>query len=175
MARKRKTTKKRARSQRKAPVRGAPTGNATAGFVMNNDDIERALRTGEDAGVLEDYFGPSDYAELRRLSQQASAKRSAAGPRVLILPGITGSRLGHRPSDNRESVRGGVANYVGTYWPVGDTSAKLFAENFYKSLLRGETAGKALLAGRRAVWDEPSVDWADYIHYGSHDFVLKVR
>ena len=104
MARKRKTTKKRARSQRRAPVRGAPTGNATAGFVMNNDDIERALRTGEDAGVLEDYFGPSDYAELRRLSQQASAKRSSAGPRVLILPGITGSRLGHRPSDNRESV-----------------------------------------------------------------------
>jgi CHAT domain-containing protein len=49
-------------------------------------------------------------------------------------------------------LRGGVANYVGTYWPVGDDPAKLFA-----------------------VWETGSVDWADYIHYGSHNFVLKIR
>ena len=72
-------------------------------------------------------------------------------------------------------LRGGVANYVGTYWPVGDAAAKAFAENFYKSLLRGQTAGEALLAGRSAVYKEKSVDWADYIHYGSQDFVLKIR
>ncbi len=72
-------------------------------------------------------------------------------------------------------LRGGVANYVGTYWPVGDEPAKLFAEQFYRSLMQGQSIGDALLAGRRVVWDRKSVDWADYIHYGSHDFVLKTR
>jgi pimeloyl-ACP methyl ester carboxylesterase len=72
-------------------------------------------------------------------------------------------------------LRGGVANYVGTYWPVGDEPAKLFAEQFYRSLMKGQSIGEALLAGRRTVWERKSVDWADYIHYGSHDFVLKTR
>ncbi|UCF33060.1 MAG: CHAT domain-containing protein, partial [Phycisphaerales bacterium] len=71
-------------------------------------------------------------------------------------------------------LRGGVANYVGTYWPVGDTPAKRFAETFYKKLLTGGTLAEALLAGRRVVKDIPSVDWADYIHYGCYDFRLKV-
>jgi len=70
-------------------------------------------------------------------------------------------------------LRGGVANYVGTYWPVGDDPAKLFAERFYKGLMKGESISTALVASRRAVWETGSVDWADYIHYGNHNFVLK--
>jgi hypothetical protein len=71
-------------------------------------------------------------------------------------------------------LRGGVANYVGTYWPVGDTPAKRFAETFYQKLLTGNTLAEALLTARRVVKDIPSVDWADYIHYGCYDFRLKV-
>ncbi len=70
-------------------------------------------------------------------------------------------------------LRGGVANYVGTYWPVGDDSAKLIAERFYKGLMKGESISAALVASRQAVWETGSVDWADYIHYGNHNFVLK--
>jgi pimeloyl-ACP methyl ester carboxylesterase len=71
-------------------------------------------------------------------------------------------------------LRGGIANYLGTYWPVGDDAAKAFAETFYTGLLKGQTIGAALLAGRERVRTEArSVDWADYIHYGSSDFVLK--
>ena len=71
-------------------------------------------------------------------------------------------------------LRGGVANYVGTYWPVGDESAGAFAQTFYTELLRQQTIGAALLAGREKVRVElESVDWADYIHYGSYDFALK--
>ena len=71
-------------------------------------------------------------------------------------------------------LRGGVANYLGTYWPVGDESAKGFAETFYGELLNKKTIGDALLQGRIKVRNEiKSVDWADYIHYGSYDFVLK--
>ena len=71
-------------------------------------------------------------------------------------------------------MRGGVANYIGTYWPVGDASAKEFADTLYTALLTGESVGQALLAGRRKLRGMPSVDWADYIHYGAFDFRLKV-
>ena len=70
-------------------------------------------------------------------------------------------------------LRGGVANYVGTYWPVGDAPAKTFADTFYNRLLNGDTISQALLAGRADVLELGSVDWADYIHYGSIDFRLK--
>ena len=71
-------------------------------------------------------------------------------------------------------LRGGVANYVGTYWPVGDDAAECFADTFYSQLLNKKTIGEALLAGRNKVRNvTKSVDWADYIHYGSYDFVLK--
>lgn len=70
-------------------------------------------------------------------------------------------------------LRGGAANYIGTYWPVDDTAAKAFAETFYTRLLEGSSLGDALLQGRRKLREDGSPDWADYILYGSPDFVLK--
>ncbi len=74
-------------------------------------------------------------------------------------------------------LRGGIANYVGTYWPVGDDGAKEFADVFYTALLRGRSLGEAMLAGRRAIKSltgaKATVDWADYVHYGDHNFTLK--
>ncbi len=72
-------------------------------------------------------------------------------------------------------MRGGVANYVGTYWEVGDESAMIFSTTFYTKLVEGESIGDALRAARQAVKETGSVDWADYIHYGSHDFQIKKR
>ncbi len=70
-------------------------------------------------------------------------------------------------------LRAGVGNYVGTYWPVGDEAAEQFATVFYKALVCGESIGDALREGRKRVLDLKSVDWADYVHYGSPGFVLK--
>jgi CHAT domain-containing protein len=73
-------------------------------------------------------------------------------------------------------LRGGISNYVGTYWPVGDNPAVTFASTFYPALLRGETVGEALLKARRTVKEQAgTVDWADYVHYGNQNFVLKTR
>lgn len=72
-------------------------------------------------------------------------------------------------------MRYGVANFVGTYWPVGDAAASSFARAFYGALLTGGTIGDALLDGRKAVQASGSVDWADYIHYGDPRFRLKVN
>ena len=70
-------------------------------------------------------------------------------------------------------LRGGVANYIGTYWPVGDASAEGFAGAFYTALLDGKTLAEAILGGRAKVNGIKSQDWADYIFYGSPDFRVK--
>lgn len=72
-------------------------------------------------------------------------------------------------------LRGGVANYIGTYWPVGDSAAEAFAGTFYPALLQGKSLGDALQDARREVHRIKSHDWADYIFYGSPDFVLKTQ
>ena len=92
---------------------------------------------------------------------------------------------GHRPARSRTAemvnnvglaeafMRGGVANFLGTYWPVGDAAAESFARTFYTDILAGETLGTALVHGRSVVRAKRSPDWADYIFYGNADFVLK--
>jgi CHAT domain-containing protein len=70
-------------------------------------------------------------------------------------------------------LRAGVANYIGTHWPVGDAAATEFATVFYARLLKGLSIGTALLAARRAIHAQRLPDWADYVHYGDPDFVLK--
>lgn len=70
-------------------------------------------------------------------------------------------------------LRGGVANFIGTYWPVGDRSAATFSATFYGWLLRGSSLGEALLMARTAVKNQGSGDWSDYIHYGDYRFRVR--
>ncbi|MBP9222784.1 MAG: CHAT domain-containing protein [Verrucomicrobiales bacterium] len=70
-------------------------------------------------------------------------------------------------------MRGGVANFVGTYWPVSDTAASVFASTFYTNICMGCPLGKAVTAARRSVLDARSGDWADYLHYGQPNFIIK--
>ena len=70
-------------------------------------------------------------------------------------------------------LRGGVANFVGTWWPVSDAGATAFATLLYRELAKGTSIGAALNAARTAVRELPSADWANYLHYGSFDFALK--
>jgi hypothetical protein len=66
-----------------------------------------------------------------------------------------------------------VANFLGTYWEVGDAAAMTFADTFYRELVGGRTLCESLQLGRKAVRAVDDRDWADYIFYGSPDFVLK--
>ena len=67
---------------------------------------------------------------------------------------------------------GGVANFVGTHWPVGDEAALAFSARFYQGLLEGAPLGGVVLAARRTVLDAGSIDWANYLHYGNPAFEL---
>ncbi|MEI2685797.1 MAG: CHAT domain-containing protein [Cypionkella sp.] len=72
-------------------------------------------------------------------------------------------------------IRGGVANFLGTYWPVGDRPAAAFSGRLYPALVEGRTLGDAVLEARQAVERAKSADWADYVFYGNPDFVLKKK
>jgi len=82
--------------------------------------------------------------------------------------------VGGRPTSVAEAfLAGGVANFLGTHWPVGDQAAYAFSTRFYERLLEGETLGACVLEARRRVQEQGSIDWADYVHYGSPDFALE--
>ena len=75
----------------------------------------------------------------------------------------------------RSFLSGGVANYLGTHWPVEDTAALAFSRALYDALTTGAALGDAVLGARRTVATARSIDWADYVHYGSPDFRLTLH
>ena len=90
-----------------------------------------------------------------------------------------GSSVRHRLLGLRQSsslaeaiLDAGVANFVGTHWPVGDEAALAFSTRFYEGLLGGARLGETMLAARRVVAAAGSIDWADYVHYGTPSFRL---
>ena len=96
MANNRRTSPtKRARSRRAAATTPAPTTiRSNTAFELSDEEVERALQTGAYSGLLEDYFGPELYTDLRQLKRDAAARSVRGGPRVLVLPGIMGSKIG---------------------------------------------------------------------------------
>jgi hypothetical protein len=67
----------------------------------------------------------------------------------------------------RSFLRAGAGAFLGTHWEVRDDSACVFAEEFYRCLLRGQDLGNAVLSGRKAI-QEVSGDptWLAYALYG---------
>lgn len=108
------------------------------------------------------FFNACEAGRVRRGATTAKIDRTLT----------TDHRVKRGASFAEAFLRGGIANYVGTYWPVGDDAALTFAQTFYPLLLAGKPLGGALLAGRRKVREIGSADWADYIFYGDPDFVL---
>src|SRR5262245_43566424 len=101
MAKRRRKVAARRRARRTRPTRRELRAASAASqaqhepTALKDDFVERSLASGEHAGLLEDYFGPAQYAELKRLTQEAQLRGVRAGERVLILPGIMGSKLGY--------------------------------------------------------------------------------
>lgn len=106
------------------------------------------------------FFNACESARVRSSSERDQGRGTAT--RIETNIGLAESML-----------RGGVANYLGTYWPVGDEPAKEFGRVFYNEIARGGSIGAALQAGRAVVRALLSVDWADYVHYGSPGFQVK--
>jgi CHAT domain-containing protein len=71
-------------------------------------------------------------------------------------------------------LRGGVASFVGTYWPVADPAADSFAREFYSAILSGHSIGDSLRTARSTLFTAKEADWGNYIHYGDAAFKVKV-
>src|SRR5271169_5587118 len=87
-----------AKRRRPAAKRGAATGPGAEepdwAFHANDAAVFDALATGRHSESLREYFGMPAYRELCVLAASAKELKRAGGPRVLIVPGIMGSRLG---------------------------------------------------------------------------------
>ena len=67
----------------------------------------------------------------------------------------------------------GIANFIGTYWPVDDVAASLFASAFYGGLLAGMPLSVAMREARKAAKVINPRDWANYLHFGDPLYVLR--
>jgi pimeloyl-ACP methyl ester carboxylesterase len=63
-------------------------------FHADDDEVLDALASGRQMESLREYFGAPAYAELSVLAAAEKKAKKPRGPRVLILPGIMGSKLG---------------------------------------------------------------------------------
>jgi Alpha/beta hydrolase family len=80
--------------------------NADWAFHADDDDVLDALASGRQMESLREYFGAPAYAELSVLAAAEKKAKKPRGPRVLILPGIMGSKLGLPVRDAGAKHRG---------------------------------------------------------------------
>ncbi len=72
-------------------------------FNLSEAALRRRLVAGTQREIVETHLGKDLYAELRALAIATRGRRPARGPRVYILHGIMGSRLGHPPRGARRN------------------------------------------------------------------------
>ena len=77
---------------RPAPPRSAES--ADWAFHAGDDAVLEALVSGRHAQSLREYFGAPAYARLSQLAAAAERAKNPRGPKILILPGIMGSKIG---------------------------------------------------------------------------------
>jgi pimeloyl-ACP methyl ester carboxylesterase len=140
-----------------------PLNRARSGILCHG----RQVLSGVDLAALERlpavmFFNACESGRVR--SPEARQQGEATARRLETNVGFAEALL-----------RAGVGNYIGTYWPVQDQSAMMFGEILYRQLVAGESLGTAIQQGRSALFDHALTDWADYILYGSPDFVVKRR
>jgi len=140
-----------------------PYKRARSGIICHG----RQVLSGADLASLETlpalmFFNACESGRVR--SVKARQKGAATAKRLETNVGLAEALL-----------RAGVGNYIGTHWPVGDASATQFGETFYRAIIDGKSIGDSLQLGRLSLrtMSPPSVDWANYIHYGSPHFVVK--
>jgi len=144
-----------------------PKQPGTGGLVCADKEVLHAadLETLTSLPALV-FCNACESARVRRRSP-AATPLDARSTRARQARSMTGVAEGF--------LSGGVASFLGTHWPVGDEAALAFSRSLYEALLQGEALGDAVLAARRRVAALPSLDWADYVHYGSPEFRLAAK
>ena len=79
--------------------------NADWAFHADDDAVLDALVSGRHAQSLREYFGTPAYAQLSVLAAAAKRAKKPRRPKVLILPGIMGSKIGDAAGSARSGAR----------------------------------------------------------------------
>jgi pSer/pThr/pTyr-binding forkhead associated (FHA) protein len=143
------------------------------------------------------YAGHADFVELKPEASGLILKdgRLTAAdllelkklPHMIFLNACESGRMrGGGASDDKSSTHfvgqvslaesfllNGIANFIGTYWPVNDDAALKFANTFYGGLLSGKSLSAAMREARQATKSVSQRDWANYLHFG--DPLYRVR
>ena len=109
--------------------------------------------------------------ESARLRRGDSGDASEVAPNTIRQ--VLFEDLAHNVSLAEIVLLGGVSNFIGTYWPVGDAAAGQLAMQFYTGLLDGEPLGLALRNARKQI--QSGRDWANYQHFGNPSYRLRQR
>jgi CHAT domain-containing protein len=143
-----------------------PERPGESGLLCARDEVLR--------GIDLDGIGDLPALVFFNACEAARVRRRAAARRATSRRGSTPRQATRRPSTSLAEafLVGGVANFLGTHWPVGDDAALAFSTSLYPALLSGRPLGSAIRAARRAVQVRGSADWADYVHYGNAAFAL---
>lgn len=75
---------------------GAPGQLLLPVHRLHDDEVERLLASGERRQELRALFGDAACRDLSALARRAATTRPRGGPRVYVLPGLMGSRIGTR-------------------------------------------------------------------------------
>lgn len=128
--------------------------------------------------VLSDgvYFGPGEFRNLRVVPELVFVNCCWLGKTDegrLLSPS-------RRPEFARSVAEGligmGVKCVIAAGWPVGDESARVFAETFYRRILDGDRFIDAVTEARRQCHSAGGGDdntWAAYQAYGDPDWTLE--
>lgn len=66
----------------------------------------------------------------------------------------------------------GVEHFIGTFWPVQDSAARIFGETLYEQITQTRSIGDSIRQARIRLFDSHLPDWGNYIHYGDPEAVI---
>jgi CHAT domain-containing protein len=118
------------------------------------------------------FLNGCESARIRRRGEgwEVDPEQKARTPREVLF-----EDLRHNISLAEMVLLGGVSNFIGTYWPVGDAAAARLSTTFYTGLLAGDPLGLALRNARKQTRDVSPRDWANYQHFGNPSYRLRQR
>lgn len=104
-------------------------------------------------------------------------------PRLVVLSACQSGRVraaqglpvAPRPASyslTESFLRNGVTALVGTFFTVDSGAAMKFAIAAQNEVVKGQSIGAAVRAGRRVLFDERSVDWANFMLFGDSTLTL---
>lgn len=109
-------------------------------------------------------------------------QNESIGPRIVFFNACQSARVRNRKATTQEVAQAfaqavlgsGVDAYLGTFWPVADDAAALFAATVYLELAGGAELHRAVATARKKLLEDEKSDWANYLLFGSGAFKLKM-